>query len=478
MNLVSMNDASISLNLSRDRIRELSKSGKLKYVKVTSNRFLYDLDSIEKTSCTQSDHYILDNPKKAVDEYFYKLNKNPKHKPQKMKAFFDEIQRLVPWSASFNEAAYCISNDITNVPLCPILGKQRHYVLNTGYFDFSKEIFNLYKKEAVKKNNNVENSPIIQIIKNSNISSFCEIEKIFKNKDFRFIRMSILSKNLERQMWSPQLIFSFLEKNSFTPSKINQIINLIDKDLTIRNIEILKTHKILEALHSKNSSLNWYLFRGYTEEEAKHQLSLISYKGANKTKQKRQKDQEYNLKYLKQKSDAAKCVKHHFQSKMEKAVITYLEKYGFGVRINQRSKLEDNEKIIFSKNHFCHDIVINKSLIEYNGSYWHRDITRFGFSFRYCLEIFKFYISLKNSNGAINYSMVIWEDDESSLDKITKNIMDFLENPKKFFSNRKIDNLIFEEFEKGLSVDEVFNKFSKEDSLLQYVPYRTKAHRV
>jgi hypothetical protein len=240
--------------------------------------------------------------------------------------------------------------------------------------------------------------------------------------------------------------FNYMLHKKIKPFKAHQILDLLDNKQLTGIDELIKIHSV------KNHDINYYIFRGYSEEEANQAIIEFFQKGSAATQLKRQ-DPEYNEKFIETRRPGGKAagLNRNSHSKMENKIIQHFQNQNnFKLNIKFHTPIEGIYKKIFNRgNNFAHDLLVDNFIIEYNGSYWHKDYlfdNRFSKD-DYMLEIYKakYCINYQRSNRP-NY-IVLWEADFKNFEGIIEflNSIIYTHCHSTFFSSRKSDYELFNE---------------------------------
>jgi|AntAceMinimDraft_18_1070375.scaffolds.fasta_scaffold06451_8 hypothetical protein len=322
--------------------------------------------------------------------------------------------------SSYQEAVYIYLNKLKRIPICPFSNKNQYF--NGRYVGCSKEYFNFIKHDVHVKAKWLSWENLFKTGLSLN-----DAEKLKRNKKLLFIRL--------------KFSFSYLDKNKIKKVLINDgflddiIESLLDKDLTkIENI--LNFTKECKRLYSaKNNTLEYYTNRGYSLKTSKEKLYNF-YNTWEKFKHIDKESERYK-KWLDSRKIGLNKVRGSLRSKFEKKIYNEL-KNEFNINLNFVTYINSP---LFSKSKFKHDFLINdKLIVEYNGTYWHKDIftdKRFDNIDLYKLELHRAKICIENNN--LKY-LILWESDiNQDMFLVKKLIENSLNDNKMFYSSRDID---------------------------------------
>ena len=341
----------------------------------------------------------------------------------------------------YKELVYLILTEPKHIPTCIFSGKKAFFLeyLNK-YTEYSKEYYNIIRNDAT-----IRFKPLSWQSLFSSGLSLKEAETCLVNKKYQASR-TVFSKleNLDFKSFSEYLanldftlefskeLYDLLFSKNI--ESINECVKLIDRATTIRNTEI-----------------EYWTSKGWTFEEATEKRKLFFRKGPAATEEKRKLDSNYNLFFIKSRSAGGhasqikngSCNKSKFEKELNESL---LKKYK--VRNFFSPCIDEDLKLKYNKYNFIHDFLIeDKFIIEYNGSYWHKDIL-FSEKFNkddYLFEIKKAYNCIKQVKRKEKYSYILlWEIDFKSVDEAAR----FIENcmahgNEDFYSSREIDLDLF-----------------------------------
>jgi len=213
----------------------------------------------------------------------------------------------------------------------------------------------------------------------------------------------------------------------------------------------------------RNTSIEHYCVRGYTEQEATEIINN-KFNSYDKTiKSKINNDPEYRNSWNRSRRPgglaSAVSNSHSGTSKFEREIISLLEVFGYQNKEFFTPVFNDP-----NRNNFKHDLFIENCIIEYNGRYWHKDFTKFP-KFNegdYLKEIekAKYCIDFERSNNP-NY-ILIWEEDFNDALSASQFIIDCVQTRRKstFFASRMMDLELYSELgssrEKIERLDRIF----------------------
>jgi dCMP deaminase len=189
--------------------------------------------------------------------------------------------------------------------------------------------------------------------------------------------------------------------------------------------------------HNKNNSINYFITRGYSTEDAKK--ALHDFMDTSKSVDEKRKDPIYDNWYKETRKPGAiaSAISRKKQSKFEIDLIETLK------LLNYNSKQYITPVFSEFRKLYNHDLYIENHIIEYNGIYWHNDFTSFDkFTEQQYIEEIKkakFCIDYKRNNRP-SY-ILIWENDfENAVDAANFIIKCILKKQYgTFYSSRSID---------------------------------------
>lgn len=337
--------------------------------------------------------------------------------------------------ASYKERCYLILNDLKSPERCKISGDFCYFNHNKLKYEFySKKIYDIIKHHLKSK-----------------VSNFLNIETICRNNDTSMETLNILcsgkgyngfmfkTKQLLKDAKTISDIKTILLENNFNHIFVNNLIG----DFSINStIDILRLCNLINFASSvKNTDIQYYIRRGWSNEESQIKLNYFFKLGPLSIEEKR-KNKKYNKEYIKQRIKNRMC--NNSRSNRELEIIELIRSFHTNVYddyITECVNFNETKNSIF-----IHDIKIdNKLIIEYNGSYWHNDILKYpDKKFNdYLFEIKKAKYVVKKNN--IKY-LIIWESDNISNKNILNKINEILKNEsdKQFFSFRIFDEYLYD----------------------------------
>lgn len=337
--------------------------------------------------------------------------------------------------------------------LCDYCGVVYKYNARKKYADFifSKYNMHLCNKCAKHLGSKVKLSKLriefISTLKGDFIS-------FLDSSEFCSVRTRFTSNKV-----SDETLFEYLIHDQFTLEKSLLIKKQYDE------IDSLDKFKIMILLlknvfSQKNSSIEYFLCRGHTQSDAKLLQYEFVCKGSQATKEKCRKDASYRSWFNSTRANGGIAAMNslkkgmHHRSNPELRLIDFCEKT-FGkenVSTMLKTKIEKNSVLYqkYNKHFFCHDICIyDKYIIEYNGSYFHKDMLykKAADIYSYEYEIEKaFYVTQFSENKDKKY-ILIWEHDfrnkEKSLFEYVFDIIKHDSTNYRFFSKREEDALAY-----------------------------------
>lgn len=328
---------------------------------------------------------------------------------------------------------------MSKIPKCPYSKKNQYYLTHKNqYCGYSKEYFKFIRHDSSLKAKWLS----WKVLFDSGLS-LKQGEILFKNKYFQKIRLRMCFKTFNTK----KFINFLINKKDFEKSKANKLINNID----ITNFQSIKefVENYYKITSYKNHDINYYLKRGYSLEKSKKKILHFFQAGNRSTELKRLNSKIYNDWYKTTRMPGARKLKQYpqNQSKFEKKILRVLKYF----KINNIAFHTPCKEIEENKHSYNHDFFLKdyNLIIEYNGSYWHKDAIadkRFNIN-EYMREIIK-------AKHVINYKrktkvryLILWEYDiQNNLRKaikIIKKVALCKNKNKKFFSERKIDNIMF-----------------------------------
>lgn len=266
-------------------------------------------------------------------------------------------------------------------------------------------------------------------------------EKRLQNKYYQKVRLWYPFEKYDRENF-----LDYMLKKQIKIDKANDILDLLDNKKLEGIDELIKIHSV------KNHNVNYYIYRGYDESESNEKLIDFFKKGPAATELKR-KNFEYNKKFKESRMPGAKAagLNRNTHSKMENKIIEYFQSIdNIKMNIKFHTPIKGIYKRVFNKgNNFAHDLLLNNFIVEYNGSYWHKDYLfdrRFSKE-DYMIEIYKakYCIDYKRSNS-FNY-ILLWEKDFNKFEEIVDflNSIIYTNSKSSFFSSRESDYKLFNE---------------------------------
>lgn len=251
---------------------------------------------------------------------------------------------------------------------------------------------------------------------------------------------------------SQKKLYEFLIEKEFNDLKAKEITKIFEAE-DIEEYDLLM-NDLIETISKKNVEVDYYTYRGWKLEESLKRSKEFFRKGNLSIQNKRCISPLYDEWYkLTRKKGAEKS--HIFQSNekesyTEKEIKNILSKK-YRVKKFYSPCVHSELNQLFKRKNFIHDMLINdKFIIEYNGSYWHKDFVTFPDKFSiedYIFEIKKAYNCLELIPRGKKY-LIVWENDFNNIDEI----IDFIEKTmmlntdQLFFSSRDLDISLYNEY--------------------------------
>jgi hypothetical protein len=318
---------------------------------------------------------------------------------------------------------YHLNNNMTNIPVCQYTNEYQTFDKN-GYSGYSKTILKFkHKLDKAKYANWITIEYLFSEL------TLYKIEELLYNvgtNNFFFI----FRQNFPWKMLDKEKIFEKLIELEYEPLIAKQKTNNITGPKSL----ISFISWFVDSKKYKNTSIEYFLERGWPQDIAKDKLKNFFQKGVDSISKKRKEDHEYDMAFRKSRLSGFLANKH--RSKLEIDICNKLSK---------KYVVESSYKVKMPNRYYVIDIKIENSiLVEINGSYWHKDVLGTDPNFKkYVKEILKAK-SIIDHTG-LKY-MLVWEFDLHKNNASIINIIeDALNSSKKFFSTRKFDELLFNE---------------------------------
>lgn len=355
-----------------------------------------------------------------------KNNKKLTHNSPLRRELYEKLKNLN--FNSYQEAVYIFLNELDDIPKCPF-SSENQYFNGIEYVGVSKNYFNYIKHD---KNLNARWLSWNHLF---NIGlTLLEAKKLKEEKDLQYVRLKFSFNSYNKKMFKEVLI-----NDGFLENKIKEILQFD----YYNKIELINFIKNIKKIYStKNNTLQYYLNRGYDLNQSEKLLKdfFNTWEKFNKSVH---KDSERYKKWKESRTIGLNKTRGSKRSKFEKKIYEEL-KDKFDINLKFCTKIESP---LFSKSKFKHDFLFNNQLIiEYNGTYWHKDLftdKRFNDIELYKLELYRAKLSIKYNN--LKY-LILWEGDiNNDINIVEKIISDSLNNnEKKFFSSRDIDYQLYD----------------------------------
>jgi len=256
---------------------------------------------------------------------------------------------------NYKEAVYFYINKLKEIPKCPFSNENQYFDRNR-YVGCSKTYYAFIKHDSHV------------------IAKWLSWENLFKMgltldkaKELKYDKILLSARlSFPLSVFDKEKIKEYLENNRFLDDVIfmllNRNFNKID-DV----IEFIKLHSKL--ISAKNNTLLYFTNRGYASEIAKEKLyDVFNTWGKFKNID---KESERYKKWLESRKIGLNKVRTSLRSKFEKKIYEEL-KNQYDINLKFNTNINNS---LFSVSKFKHDFLINNKLIvEYNGSYWHKDM--------------------------------------------------------------------------------------------------------
>jgi len=326
---------------------------------------------------------------------------------------------------SYSEAIYFYINNLKEIPKCSF-SNENQYFDRTRYVGCSKTYYTFIKHDShiIAKWLSWENLFKIGL-------SINQAKELKGSKSLVCARLSFPYSSLDKEK-----IREHLKNNLFLDNVIDTLLNRNFNNIN-DVIEFINLYKNL--ISSKNNTLLYYTNRGYDAEIAKEKLydffnTWEKFKNIDK-------ESERYKKWLESRKIGLNKVRTSLRSKFEKKIYEEL-KNDYDINLKYCTNINSS---LFSVSKFKHDFFINNKLIvEYNGSYWHKDMfsdKRFDNINVYKLELYRAKISIDINN--LKY-LILWESDiNGDMALVKKLIEKGLNNNELFYSSRDIDIELF-----------------------------------
>lgn len=285
-----------------------------------------------------------------------------------------------------------ILNNITSIPTCKycnnevyfISNKRGHrYIIDGKYSKICKKCYQIIKTDVAVKCSFLKREYLLDLgLKLTFFNSEENCKKLKKIRTF-FGPQKYLTKDE---------IYSYLLLNTFS-EKYAKILSLLFF-INIKNF-IKALHK---AISTKNHHKHYYILRGWSKEESNVKLLKFFQAGSNAVKEKCLIDPEYKKFFNESRKPGALAASKISKntSKTERLLIHSLNSLNYNIFPNFYTPIDKSYNYISkyypTSNNFSHDIVIGNYIIEYNGSYWHKDYIKMPQKFKlndYIKELYK-----------------------------------------------------------------------------------------
>ena len=401
--------------------------------------------------------------KHQLDEYKYLISlstdeaksyilkqRDSTSKKRSVAKFLEEKTTFLNDDAKYQERVYCFLNDIKEQLLCPytknkLYFKETSYIKNQGYSSVCKELHFWVKEDSKISSLFLKNEHFIKLGMHP--------DKLpFDKKNLNRIR------NYFKNCKNIQDIKNRLKEDRFTEDKIKELTN----NLILDNADNLITflNKIIAIRKNRNHSLQFFTERGHSVNDSKELLKIFFRRGMEAIQEKRLISPEYNEMFIESRRNGKMAANK--VSKMEKQIFDLLSK-NYKVVGNKETIVIKNTRLFkkYGQRSFKHDYFFDNIVIEYNGTYWHKDKT---------FEIEKAYYCLNHTST--NKYILLWEGDFKTAEQYLSFIEDCMDDKKTFYSTRRQDvqdyyllkHTIVDQVKwdkKFLSIAESFSEMSK-----------------
>ena len=342
------------------------------------------------------------------------------------KELFDKVK--IYGIKSYPEAKYFIVNDLKEVPICPLSGEKQYFYINE-YTGYSRKYHYFLGGDKHIKCEWLKWEKLFLLG-----LSLDEAKILQKNKTLLNTRLAFQMQNFNKNE-----IIKILKDKGYLDNAIN---NLINKDFFTLNGILDFVNEYNNLTKAKNNTLQHYINRGYEIDEAKDKLYEL-FNTYDKFINRVDRDSVRYKNWLESRKPGLQKTRSSLRSKFEKMVFNEL-KDRFDINLKFITRVNDPA---FSKSIFKHDFFINNSLIvEYNGTYWHKDIFsdgRFKDVSLYNLEFLRANISINEHNCKY---LILWEYDIKHDVSLVENLINNALNGKyKFYSSRECDIKTYKE---------------------------------
>ena len=351
---------------------------------------------------------------------------------------FIEYRKLFKEKLSYLEYCWHLVNRTIDIKKCKFSGKKSFFNGKT-YLDFNEEYFKYIKFDNHIKVAWLKWKKLFEIG-----LTLEDAEKKIKDKFYQNVRLYFAGCELKEDNF-----INFLVNNDFTYKKAIELYKLA----SFGQIEIFDKFVIefSDIITNHNNSTYYWLKRGWTNDEAVQKIKDFSRRGQETIKVRR-KNEMYDTWYKNTRKNGSNAVRNVITtSKIELKIIEYLKKENFNVEKYYSPCVNIELRQIHNKKNFVHDLFVDNCIIEYNGTYWHKDfinIDRFTKN-EYMYEIKKAFNCLYevNRKNCPNY-ILLWENDFKNAEDIVTFLKDIisLKTHSTFYSSREIDYTFFNEY--------------------------------
>lgn len=248
-------------------------------------------------------------------------------------------------------------------------------------------------------------------------------------------------------------LFNTLISLDFHPHKAEELTKILSvKSLGEYDLLI---NDLIDIIQARNTSVEYYTFRGWDIESAKKKIKNFFRAGNRSIQKKRENNPNYNDWYkntrIKGAEKAHTINSDENPSKMEKKIGDLLKKK-HSVESYYSPCVHPELNQLYHKKNYIHDFYVDqKYIIEYNGIFWHKDHFSFPNKFTlddYMLEIKKAYNCIDLVSRNKKY-IIIWENDfqdEHEIMAFLENIFSDESNNQNFYSSRVKDIELYTEY--------------------------------
>jgi len=282
--------------------------------------------------------------------------------------------------------------------------------------------------------------------------SLSEIEEMAENSYLKKMRTYFSNSPIDINSKEDFILF-LSNHRKFNEDKAKELSDLYFS--RNKKMMILFFEEFNEIISKKNHDIDYYLLRGWSSSESKKMIRDFFRRGPESIKEKRKNHQYDNDFKRSRKRGAEKS--HTIQGESKKPSIEREIEISLSERGHILSKfytpcVHPELSQLFNKKNFIHDFFVDdKYIIEYNGSYWHKDFITFPDKFSkedYMFEIKKAYNILdlvKREIPGLKY-IIIWESDFDHINEIIGFLESSFEKDLKFISSREMDMNLYDEY--------------------------------